>query len=220
MSNNNKDFELIEKMHNRPGEIILEDLIQQTFKIFANKLANGGIIAENEFTFQHELGIILKTLGNLYEFKFEDWFRLEFEKNILEFNTKSNGIGKKPRTDIFIKYQLAGKTYRAAIELKYFKKCNSARSVNRYKIFKDILKLELYKLNGIDICYFLLLTDDEYYVDRKPYSMRTADFDCRINQKYKKNTVLKYRTPNGKADIKLSQDYIFRWKTRGEYHVF
>jgi len=47
----NGNLALIEQMRNRPGEIILEELIQQAFKIFANKLANGGIIAENEFAF-------------------------------------------------------------------------------------------------------------------------------------------------------------------------
>ncbi len=78
-----KKIDLIEKMPNSPGEIILGEIIQQAFKIFANKLGNGGVTVGNEFTFQFELGNILNALGKLYEFKFEDRFQLDFLKEIL-----------------------------------------------------------------------------------------------------------------------------------------
>ena len=219
---NNKDLVLIEKMQNRPGEIILDELIQQSFKIFSNKLANGGIIAENEFTFQFELGIIMKTLGDLYEFKFEDRFRIEFETKILLDRVSSKSKTRNTRPDLLIRYQLDGKMYQAAIELKYFRKKNHREPNNRYDVFNDISNLELYKKNKIDICYFLLITDHQHYVDKETYSKDTSDFDFRHGTKYRANTILSYRTPNKpfkyEADIKLSQDYDFYWKTLGDFY--
>ncbi|WP_235841747.1 hypothetical protein [Confluentibacter sediminis] len=212
---------LIEQMRNRPGEIILDELIQQAFKIFANKLANGGIIAENEFAFQFELGTILKTLGQLYEFKLEDKFHLEFETNILLNKESSKSKTKKARVDLLIKYKLDNKTTQAAIELKYFRKKNNREPNNRYDIFTDISNLEYYKDN-IEICYFLLITDHQHYVDKEAYSPDTSDFDVRHGKTYKANTNLSYRTPNKpkkyETDILLTQNYNFKWRTLGDFY--
>lgn len=215
----NSEEENFDRVINRPGEIVMEELIQQAFHIFSNKLANGGIVAKNEFAFQFELGSILKTLGQLYEFKLHDKFHLEFETTIIleEECVKSNT--KKARIDIFIIYHLNGKTTRTAIELKFFKKVNHREPNNRYDVFKDIANLESYKRFGIEICYFLLLTDHTHYVNQQNYSADTADFDFREGQKYIANTNLSYRTlkPYG-PEISLSQDYEFKWKTLNDLY--
>jgi len=209
-------------MQNRPGEIILDELIQQAFKIFANKLANAGIIAENELTFQFELGTIMKTLGNLYEFNFEDRFQLEFESYLQLNGTSSKSKSNKARVDLLITYLLNNKMYKAAIELKYFKKKNHREPNNRYDVFSDLSNLELYRKNDIDICYFLLITDHDHYVDKTSYSKDTADFDFRHGSSYQANTVLSYRTPNPppqfETDIRLDNDYDFKWKTLGDFY--
>lgn len=212
---------LIEQMRNRPGEIILDELIQQAFKIFANKLANGGIIAENEFAFQFELGTILKVLGELYEFKLNDKFHLEFETTIVLKNNSLKSRSKKARIDLLIKYKLDNIVTQAAIELKFFKKKNKREPNNRYDAFSDISNLELYKKNDFQICYFLVITDHEHYVSQDNYSSDTCDFDLRHGKQYKANTVLCYKTPNKpkkyENDLILNQDYDFIWKTLGKY---
>ena len=219
---NDENLALIEQMRNRPGEIILDELIQQAFKIFANKLANGGVIAENEFAFQFELGTILKVLGELYEFKLDDKFHLEFETTIVLKKESLKSKSKKARIDLLIKYKLDDKVTQAAIELKYFKKKNHREPNNRYDAFSDISNLESYKKNDFGICYFLVITDHEHYVTQNNYSSDTCDFDLRHGQKYNANTVLSYRTPNKpkkyENDIILVQDYNFFWKTLGEYY--
>lgn len=71
-----KNIELVSLREQRTGEYILTQLIEQAFNIFCNKFSNGGITANNEFGFQFEFGSILKTLGQLYEFKTEDQFHM------------------------------------------------------------------------------------------------------------------------------------------------
>jgi hypothetical protein len=218
----NENLALIEQIRNRPGEIILDELIQQAFKIFNIKLANGGIIAKNEFAFQFELGTILKALGELYEFKLNDKFHLEFETTILLKKESIKSKSKKARIDLLIQYKLDNKIIQAAIELKYFKKKNHREPNNRYDAFSDISNLELYKKNDIELCYFLVITDHEHYVIQNNYSSDTGDFDLRHGKKYLANTILSYKTPNKpkkyEKDIILAQDYEFLWKTLGRYY--
>jgi hypothetical protein len=212
MANEEKNLEIIDTIKNRSSELVLEELVDQAFKIFANKLSYGGIVAKNEFAFQFELGNILKTLGQLYEFKLEDKFHLEFETSIIL--NEENGKKKKARIDLFITYKLNNKTTRVAIELKFFKKGNAREPNNRYDAFKDILYLETYKKLGIEMCYFLLVTDHPHYISKENYSNDTSDFDLRHGKIYTANTVLSYRTPKPHGpDIKLIQDYKFNWKT-------
>ena len=222
MIDDKESSKLIEKIKNQSGEIILDELIQQAFKIFSNKLACGGVVAENEFALQFELGAILKILGHLYEFKLEDKFRLEFESNRLLNKESNKSKTKNARIDILIKYLLNNKKTSAAIELKYFRKKNHREPNNRYDAFNDISNLELYKKNKIDICYFILITDHKHYVSKESYSRDTSDFDLRHGKKYKANTVLSYSTPNKpkkyETNITLVQDYDFNWKTLGDFY--
>lgn len=209
----------IEKLIHRPGEQVIEELIEQAFKILCLKLSNGGIIANNEYAFQFELGVILKTLGQFYEFKLEDKFQLEFEavKAFPVKMIKSNS--HKARIDILIEYTLNGLKTNAAIELKFLKKSSQKEPRNRYDAFKDISNLETYKRHGVAICYFLLITDHEHYVTKQDYKTDTADFDFTHGKMYKAQTSLSYRKekPYG-PDITLENDYLFRWETFGKYY--
>lgn len=190
------NIDVIEQMRNRSGEIILDEVIQQAFKIFENKLANGGIVVQNEFAFQFELGTILKTLGGLYEFKLTDKFHLEYETTINLEKESSKSKSKKARIDLLIKYKLDENITKAAIELKYFRKKNQREPNNRYDAFSDIANLESYKSNNFELCYFFAITDHLHYVDKENYSADTSDFDLRHGKKYLANTTLSYKTPN------------------------
>lgn len=191
---------------------LTEEIIDTAYKLLTHKLAFGGLTARNESAFQLEFGHILKTLGQLYEFRLVDKFHLEFETYITLNNTSVKSNSKKARVDLLLKYQDDDTLTKAAIELKFFKKKNHREPNNRYDVFKDISNLELYKKQDIDLCYFILATDHSHYCHQDIYSSDTSDFDFRHEKKYKAGTILQYKTtkPYGK-DLCLMQDYNFMW---------
>lgn len=191
---------------------LTEEIVDIAYKLLTHKLAFGGLSARNESAFQFEFGHILKTIGQLYEFRLVDKFHLEFETYI-SLNDKSiKSKTDRVRVDLLIKYQDDYSFTKAAIELKFFKKENHREPNNRYDVFKDISNLELYRQNDIDLCYFILATDHSHYCYQENYSTDTADFDFRDGKKYNAGKILEYKTekPFG-PDIILKQDYSFKW---------
>lgn len=205
---------------NKENQIrIVKEICETAYSLLIQKLAFGGITAKNEPAFQLELGHILKTLGQLYEFRIEDKFHLDFETyiNLNEQSIKSKS--DRARIDILIRYQDNDTITKAAIELKFFKEDNNREPNNRYDVFKDLSNLELYKRHDIDICYFILATDHKHYVNQVSYSEKTGDFDFRHDKKYVSKTVLQYKTatPYG-PDLVLENDYHFKWKRINELY--
>jgi len=198
---------------------LTEEIIETAYRLLTHKLAFGGLTSRNESSFQLEFGHILKTLGQLYEFKLEDKFHLEFETYISLNQTILKSNSTRARIDLLLKYQDTQNTTTAAIELKFFKKENHRESNNRYDVFKDLENLELYKKHNIDICYFLLATDHALYYNQENYSSDTAEFDFRNGKSYQAATVLNYKTekPYGPA-ISLNQDYDFEWDKIGDLY--
>ena len=213
-------MDIKERHDKQNSEGVLEQIIEQAFNLFSLKLAKGGIVADNEYAFQFELGIILKQLGQLYEFNPEDKFEIKFESNIDLPNPTSKSQTKKARIDIYINYnQYNFRNVQAAIELKFLKKESTMGPGSRYSVFTDISNLESYKKEGIEICYFLLITNHEHYVNQEKYSNDTCDFDFRHGKSYVAKTNLSYRTKNSKKkDITLSNDYNFYWEKYGNMY--
>lgn len=193
---------------------LTEEIIETAYKLLTHKLAFGGLTARNESAFQLEYGHILKTIGQLYEFRLDDKFHLEFETYISLNGTSIKSKSYRARVDLLLKYQDNESSTKAAIELKFFKKDNHREPNNRYDVFKDISNLELYKKHDIDLCYFILATDHTHYCFKESYSPDTADFDFRHGKKYNAGTILQYKTlkPYG-DDLTLNQDYEFLWDT-------
>jgi hypothetical protein len=189
-------------------DILLDEIVEKSYELLTKKLANGGVIANNEASFQLEFGLILHTIGQLYEFKPTDKFHIELESYITLKTHSSKSTSSVARVDIYMKYNAAT----AVIELKFFKKRNQREPNNRYDAYADISNLEKYKNEGINLCYFVLATDHSHYVNKEKYSTDTRDFDLRDNKKYTKGTVLKYNTtkPYGNP-ITLTSDYTFKW---------
>ena len=217
---------------------LTEEIIETAYKLLTHKLAFGGLTAQNESAFQLEFGHILKTLGQLYEFKLDDKFHLEFETYI-QLKEKSVKSGTEwARVDVLLKYKNGDSTTTtatetiavtektaaivttAAIELKFFKKENHREPHNRYDVFRDIANLEQYKESGIDICYFILATDHTHYYNHQDnYSSAAADFDFRHGKRYKAGANLQYKTAGAeKKDIALIQDYEFLWEDVNDFY--
>lgn len=191
---------------------LTEEIIDTSYKLLTHKLAFGGLTARNESAFQLELGHILKTIGQLYEFRLVDKFHLEFETYISLNGNSLKSKTDRARVDLLIKYQDNDSSTRAAIELKFFKKDNHREPNNRYDVFTDISNLEMYKRHGVDLCYFILATDHSHYCYQDEYSRDTADFDFRHEKSYNAGRILQYKTakPYG-PDLSLEQDYSFTW---------
>ncbi|MFC4687943.1 MULTISPECIES: hypothetical protein [Chryseobacterium group] len=198
---------------------LTEEIVETAYKLLTHKLAFGGLTARNESAFQMEFGHILKTIGQLYEFRLVDKFHLEFETYISLNGASIKSKTNRARVDLLLKYQDNDNTTKAAIELKFFKKENHREPNNRYDVFKDISNLELYKSHDIDLCYFILATDHSHYCDQDNYSLDTADFDFRNNKEYKAGKILQYKTakPFG-PDITLKQNYTFKWDKINDLH--
>lgn len=190
----------------------LIEIVDLSYKILIQKLGHGGVKAWNEASFQLEFGHILKTIGNLYEFGAEDKFHLEFESSLLLTEPFVKSGSHKARIDIFMTYTSHGETIKSAIELKFFKKENHREPNNRYDVFRDLHNLEIYKRNGLDVCFFILGTDHTHYYNKENYSDDTSDFNFSNGKQYNKGTVLSYKTakPYG-PDIWLQNDYHFKW---------
>jgi len=199
---------------NKENQIKLtEEIIGTSYKLLTHKLAYGGLSVRNEAAFQLEFGYILKTLGQLYEFRIVDKFNLEFESYLSLNETSKKSQSKSARVDLLLKYRDDDNLTKAVIELKFFKKENHREPNNRYDVFKDLANLELYKKNGVDLCYFILATDHYHYYNQEKYSEDTVDFDFRNGREYKAGKVLSYKTdvPYGE-DMSLGQDYSFKWE--------
>lgn len=94
--------------------LLTEEIIETSYKLLTNKLANGGLTARNESAFQLEFGHILKTIGQLYEFRLEDKFHLEFETYIPLTTQSIKSKSDRARVDLLIKYQDQKSCTRAA----------------------------------------------------------------------------------------------------------
>ncbi len=190
----------------------LSEIIIRSFSTLEMKIANEGVIAKNEASFQLELGYILKVFGQLYEFKPNEKFNLQMERHISLQNHSIKSKSKNARIDIFLEFGNGKESASAAIELKFFKRKNHREPNNRYDVFKDLSNLEAYKENGIDLCFLFLWTDHSHYVKQKDYSLDTKDFDIRNGSKYTAGTVLNYNTPKPYGiPIELKGSYDFQW---------
>jgi hypothetical protein len=207
---------MIEKYRNR-----LKEIIEMSFRTLEMKLANGGVISQNEASFQLELSYILKVFGQLYEFAPNEKFNIQMENNIKLENKSIKSKSKNARVDILITFGTEDEFATGAIELKFFKKKNHREPNNRYDIFKDISNLEAYKESGIDLNYLFLSTDHSHYVNQLEYSADTKDFDIRKGSRYSSGQVLEYRTakPFGPPII-LKGNYEFDWSEPTENIYF
>lgn len=192
---------------------VLEDIISLGLKIFQNKISGGLIDFNNEASMQMQLGIILNTIGKLFESKQNDTFNIELESNFFINSNFIKSNSNKARIDIAMCFGNKDAYSTAAIELKYLKKSNFREPNNRYDVFRDISNLEKYKEEFFDIGYLLVLTDHEHYVNKEEYSDDTRDFDFRHNRQYKSKTKLVYRTENPYGPpLILNGNYIFQWE--------
>lgn len=142
----------------------LKQIVDSSYVLLCNKIAGGTIKICNEASLQMQLGVILKQIGQLYEFEKDDRFSIELETwQPIESTSKSkNG---RARCDISLKLTNNKETQEAAIELKHFRhSTNEAVTDNRFALLLDLENLEHYKANNPNLlCYEIVYTDNENY---------------------------------------------------------
>lgn len=196
----------------------LHKIVSQGFDCLREKINGGRLKVDNEASLQLHLGAILNTLGSLHEYRRDEMFSIELEKNV---TVNGDGLKKsgtsRAKIDIFLALgNVDGVNAEArstcAIELKYFQRKNQREPNNRYDLFRDLCNLEDYG-SIADLGYMIIGTDHAHYVTQEKYSTDTADFDFRQGRKYSAGTSMTYRTPKPYGEpIVLRNDYAFHWE--------
>lgn len=182
----------------------LKEIVAISSKIFQAKIVNENIgNIENEASMQLQLGIILQSVGRLYEWSPKDRFLILFEK-VLEIPPTRKSSNGKARCDIYMEMHVDGeeKPFRVGIELKYLpKNKDEATTDNRLAILADIDNLEAYQdKNYTDLGYSFVYTTNENYARSDTRSSINIGNNVRVN--------------GGKSNyshVELKGTYTFSW---------
>ena len=146
----------------------LKEIVKISYAILCNKIAYGNITIANEASLQMQFGVIIKQVGQLYEFADTDKFVIDLETTQAISPTIKSSKGQA-RCDISLRFSMKGNnSANAVIELKHFKydKTSEAVADNRFAIMKDLENLEHYKDNDSQLlCYEILYTDNKNYAN-------------------------------------------------------
>ena len=204
----------------------LDGIIQEGIELFKIKLCEKVVSPKPEVPLDkkilyHEFADILRSIGKMYECSSEYHFELMMYDNLSTNEKVRTSFKNEVRVDFAITYTFGETLVSAVLAFKFFKKEHGQESVNRYTAYRNLYYLEKCREHGVDLCYFLLLTDDPHYVNEKAYSIEAEDFDMRDGHTYKAGTVLKFKReqPWG-PDFSLKVDYRFDWETLREIFWF
>ncbi len=139
----------------------VEKIINETIKIYINKVINGICEIGLEATFQLYFAMILDKLLGLYTLDKDEHFQLVLEKNYPISN-------QRDYVDIAIEYSKGEIKKTFLIELKFKKISDSAPDLGTIYSYIDMFNLneQKYRLSVADDCYFVFLTDLSTYKNR------------------------------------------------------
>lgn len=170
-------------------------IVNNSYFVFCNKIANEEIKIHNEASMQLQLGVIIKQFGTLYTFSPKEHFVIHLESHEEIPSTQKSAKGKA-RCDI--KLELIDEERKisalAFIELKYFKYGKGSETVtdNVYSLYADLENLEQYqKENSNSICYEILYTNngnysksnDNKYKISDSYTIKPGEYENTKNRK-------------------------------------
>ena len=182
----------------------LECIVDQSYNILCQQIAKGRFTVNNEASFQLQFAVILKSVGQLYEFDQNDRFFVELEENINLKTKTCKSANKRARCDIWLSITSSyNRSAECSIELKCFRKSKwETTTDNRFSILKDIENLEHYhNQNNNLICYEIVYTNNSGYANEKSSSYLTIGNGCECSGVIISNN----RT------VTLQDKYIFTW---------
>lgn len=187
----------------------LKEIVKIAYSILCYKIAYGDIKIANEASLQMQFGVILKQVGQLYEFAGTDRFSIELEA-IQPISPTTKSSKGQARCDISLRFSMENNdTANAIIELKHFKydKASEAVADNRFAIMKDIENLEHYKEKDTQLlCYEILHTNNKNYAN--PVTTAGIKLAPIITQEF---------TYCNKT-VKLKYAYAAEWSNVGEHY--
>lgn len=78
----------------------LQEIVETSYRLLCNKIVGGLVDVDNEASMQMQLGVIMKTLGQLYEFSPEDRFSITLERVVKSDDIQTWKSKGKARIDI------------------------------------------------------------------------------------------------------------------------
>ncbi len=129
------------------------EVIYKAVRELADKVAAGDTEVYNEFSLQHELGILLR--------KRQPERRVQFERNVSYFGFRKPGFEKR-EIDIVV-FDRKGALLDAAVELKFPR--NGQYPEQMFSFCKDIVFLEQLKLSGFDKAFFVVFAEDRLFYE-------------------------------------------------------
>ncbi|MHA1280705.1 MAG: hypothetical protein ACTSQ8_26440 [Candidatus Helarchaeota archaeon] len=169
--------------------------ILAAIKALSSKIKSNEIEIYNEFSVQHELGILLRA-------EFSSEMMVQFERNISFFGLSKQDYEKK---EIDIVIYSKDRARKHAIELKFPR--NGQYPERMFKSFKDVKFLEQLVDAGFNQCFFIFFSDDPRF-----YKLGTLDG---IYAPFRHGKILHGEVikPTGKRDKRftIKGKYIFKW---------
>ena len=198
----------------------LAEIVNVSYGVLCNKIVAGSIRIENEAAFQLQFSVILKTIGQLYEYGNFDRFSIELEKMVSLTHSTVKSQKKNARCDIWLSLFDGTHYAYAAIELKYFKKTNGETiTANRFALLKDLENLEQYKLGENMQVFEIVYTNNPNYAN--PLTSSYLNIGNGRNIKAGEEII------SNRCRLKLNHDYLFEWdeymfegKRKVEGHYF
>ena len=187
----------------------MKQIVSVAYDILCNKIAVGNIVVHNEASLQMQFGVLLKQVGQLYEFSDDDRFSIALETpQDIEASVKS-GNGKA-RCDIFLTLSNREISTSVAIELKCFNynKNQDASTDNRFAVMQDIENLERYQANDSSLlCYEFVYTNNGNYANKNT----TAGIKLAPQ-------ITQSQTNSKGQTINLRESYKAEWVNYGEHY--
>ena len=142
----------------------LVKIVDLSYEILCNKISNGSIVPPNEASLQMQFGVILKQVGQMFEFGKNEHFYIDFEIPKKVENSPKSG-SNSARCDILLALSNENDKKEAIIEIKQFlKDKDEAVTDNRFSVILDLKNLELYKAQDNDLlCCEIVYTDNLNY---------------------------------------------------------
>ena len=190
----------------------LQEIVKTSYRLLCSKIAGGLIEVDNEASLQLQLGVIMRTIGQMYEFSTKDRFSIVLEHVVRDETMQTWKSKGRARIDIMLTLTSGDETCTAAIELKYFPKTDGeAVTDNRFFMLADIENLETYvRLGEANLGFFMLYTTNKNYMT-----------DSRSMVKIGNEAEITGEIVSNNRSVNLTGKYKLQWNTySGDKHCF
>lgn len=157
----------------------LNEIVQTSYRLLCNKIVGGVIDVDNESSLQLQLGVIIKTIGQMFEFTPEDRFSIVLEHVVKDETIQTWKSKGKARIDVKLTLTDGKETCSAVVELKYFPKTEGETVTdNRFFMLADLENIETYlRLGEADLGYFMLYTTNKNYLSDSRSGVKIGNED-------------------------------------------